>query len=120
MASTVPSDFSTTSDAAAGSGSGSTSAPVSSTPQGDFSSDPRVYYNTQTGKWQFEDDDGNEFEWDQLRNTWAPVVSQASAFFFSAGWILLTRDLRIEVCRWTTSSSKLSRGPTRWQASTRA
>ncbi|KAG8781937.1 hypothetical protein FRB91_007761, partial [Serendipita sp. 411] len=42
----------------------------------DFASDPRIHYNTVTQKWEFEDDDGNEMEWDILKNTWVPIVDE--------------------------------------------
>jgi len=41
----------------------------------DFESDPRIHYNTVSGKWEIEDDDGNEMEWDPLKNAWIPIVS---------------------------------------------
>lgn len=48
-----------------------------SQPQGDLASDPRVHFDQQKQKWCFEDDDGNEMEWDANRNSWVPVVSLA-------------------------------------------
>jgi HIV Tat-specific factor 1 len=39
-----------------------------------FSTDPRIAFNKVTGKWEFEDDDGNEMEWDMVKNSWVPVV----------------------------------------------
>ena len=42
-----------------------------------FSTDPRIAFNKVTGKWEFEDDDGNEMEWDMVKNTWVPVVRTA-------------------------------------------
>ena len=39
-----------------------------------FADDPRVYFNKVTGRWQFEDDDGKEMEWDIAKGSWTPVV----------------------------------------------
>ena len=39
-----------------------------------FATDPRIAFNKVTGKWEFEDDDGNEMEWDMVKNAWVPVV----------------------------------------------
>jgi len=45
-----------------------------------FSTDPRIAFNKVTGKWEFEDDDGNEMEWDMAKNGWVPVV-RTSLFY---------------------------------------
>ena len=39
-----------------------------------FSEDPRAFYNKETGTWRLEDDDGNEFEYDQEKGVWIPLV----------------------------------------------
>lgn len=39
-----------------------------------FESDPRIHYSTVTKRWTFEDDDGNEFEYDPVNTAWLPVV----------------------------------------------
>ncbi|KAG8985075.1 hypothetical protein FRB90_004948 [Tulasnella sp. 427] len=39
-----------------------------------FASDPRIYFNKQTGRWQFEDDDGKEMEYDTATGAWVPVI----------------------------------------------
>lgn len=39
-----------------------------------FASDPRIYFNKVTGRWQFEDDDGKEMEYDTATGTWVQVV----------------------------------------------
>lgn len=41
----------------------------------DFETDPRIHFNTVSGKWEIEDDDGNEMQWDPLKGAWAPIVS---------------------------------------------
>ncbi|KAG8833810.1 hypothetical protein FRC17_010051 [Serendipita sp. 399] len=53
-------------------GSSSTQMPMF----GDFASDPRVHYNTVTQKWEFEDDEGNEMEWDVVKNSWVPIIDE--------------------------------------------
>ncbi|KIM30446.1 hypothetical protein M408DRAFT_328039 [Serendipita vermifera MAFF 305830] len=42
----------------------------------DFASDPRIHFNTVSGKWEIEDDDGNEMEWDPIKNAWIPIVDE--------------------------------------------
>ena len=39
-----------------------------------FAEDPRAFYNKETGTWRLEDDDGNEFEYDQEKGVWIPLV----------------------------------------------
>jgi len=39
-----------------------------------FAEDPRAFYNKETGTWRLEDDDGNEFEYDQEKDAWIPLV----------------------------------------------
>jgi len=41
----------------------------------DFDSDPRIHFDTVSGKWQIEDDDGNEMEWEPIKQSWIPLVS---------------------------------------------
>jgi hypothetical protein len=40
----------------------------------DFESDPRIHFNIVSGKWEIEDDDGNEMEWDAIKSAWIPLV----------------------------------------------
>lgn len=40
------------------------------------SNDPRIHFDQTTGKWQYEDDDGNGFEWDDRKEAWAPLVDE--------------------------------------------
>ena len=40
-----------------------------------FADDPRVHFDRQSGTWRFEDDDGNEMEYDSAKGAWVPVVS---------------------------------------------
>lgn len=39
-----------------------------------FADDPRVHFDRQAGTWRFEDDDGNEMEYDAAKGAWVPVV----------------------------------------------
>ncbi|KAG8956393.1 hypothetical protein FRC04_004474 [Tulasnella sp. 424] len=39
-----------------------------------FASDPRIYFNKVTGRWQFEDDDEKEMEYDTATGTWVQVI----------------------------------------------
>ncbi|KAG8906657.1 hypothetical protein FRB99_006358 [Tulasnella sp. 403] len=41
-----------------------------------FAADPRVYFSKETGRWQFEDDDGKEMEWDVAKGAWVPVIDE--------------------------------------------
>ena len=43
-----------------------------------FAEDPRAFYNKGTGTWRLEDDDGNEFEYDQVKGVWVPLVRTLS------------------------------------------
>ena len=43
-----------------------------------FAQDPRAFYNKETGTWRLEDDDGNEFEYDQPKGAWVPLVCNLS------------------------------------------
>lgn len=42
-----------------------------------FADDPRIHFDTQAQSWRFEDDDGNELEFDAAKGAWVPVVSAA-------------------------------------------
>lgn len=44
-----------------------------------FSLDPRINFSTITKRWQFEDADGSEFEYDNITGKWILVV-RASGF----------------------------------------
>lgn len=39
-----------------------------------FAEDPRAFYNKETATWRLEDDDGDEFEYDQEKGAWVPLV----------------------------------------------
>ncbi|KAL8292020.1 hypothetical protein RQP46_001486 [Phenoliferia psychrophenolica] len=39
-----------------------------------FEADPRVHFNTVSGKWTFEADNGSELEWEVGRGVWVPVL----------------------------------------------
>jgi HIV Tat-specific factor 1 len=39
-----------------------------------FASDPRVYFSKETETWRFENDDGDEMEYDTTKGVWVPVV----------------------------------------------
>ena len=41
-----------------------------------FADDPRIHYNQVSSKWEFEGDDGKEYEWDGGRNSWMPIVDE--------------------------------------------
>jgi HIV Tat-specific factor 1 len=38
--------------------------------------DPRVHFDKTTSKWQFEDDDGREYEWIDSKQTWTPIIDE--------------------------------------------
>ena len=40
-----------------------------------FATDPRIHYDRTSGTWRFEDDDGNEHEYDNTKGAWVAVVS---------------------------------------------
>lgn len=40
-----------------------------------FASDPRIHFDTQSQTWKFEDDNGDELEYDAGKGAWVPVVS---------------------------------------------
>jgi HIV Tat-specific factor 1 len=39
-----------------------------------FASDPRIYFSKEDQTWRFEDDDGQEMEYDAAKGAWALVV----------------------------------------------
>ena len=39
-----------------------------------FATDPRVHFSQVTKRWAFEDDDGNEYEYDAAKGAWVLVV----------------------------------------------
>ena len=39
-----------------------------------FAADPRIHFSTATGRWAFEDDNGNEWEYDANKGVWLQVV----------------------------------------------
>ncbi|EJD52695.1 hypothetical protein AURDEDRAFT_111297 [Auricularia subglabra TFB-10046 SS5] len=36
--------------------------------------DPHIHFSRGTGRWEYEDDDGNTMEWDMVKSAWVPVV----------------------------------------------
>ena len=48
-----------------------------------FAADPRVFFNKVSGTWQFEDDNGQEMEWDTGKGAWVPLVSSFKRYFES-------------------------------------
>lgn len=42
-----------------------------------FASDPRIHFDRSSGTWRFEDDNGDEFEFDSAKGAWVPLVCQA-------------------------------------------
>ena len=40
-----------------------------------FSDDDRIHFSKVTNTWIFENDDGNELEYDASKGSWVPVVS---------------------------------------------
>lgn len=40
-----------------------------------FASEPRIHFSTVTRRWTFEDDDGDEWEYDAAKAVWVHVVS---------------------------------------------
>lgn len=36
--------------------------------------DPHIHFSRETGRWEYEDDDGNTMEWDMVKSAWVPVV----------------------------------------------
>lgn len=40
-----------------------------------FADDPRVHFDRNSGTWRFEDDNGDEMEYDSSKGAWVPVVS---------------------------------------------
>lgn len=45
-----------------------------------FAQDPNVSFDKATGKWQYEAEDGTEFEYDVVARAWVPVVSLTCVF----------------------------------------
>ncbi|KAI5120978.1 hypothetical protein M0805_006650 [Coniferiporia weirii] len=41
-----------------------------------FAADPRIHFSTVTNRWAFEDDDGNEWEYDISKAVWVQVVDE--------------------------------------------
>lgn len=40
----------------------------------DFEHDERVSFSRADNKWTLENDDGSEWEWDEIANRWMPTV----------------------------------------------
>jgi HIV Tat-specific factor 1 len=43
-------------------------------PTAGFADDPRYSFDTVSGKWQYEADDGTELEYDTVARAWVPLV----------------------------------------------
>ncbi|PAV18990.1 splicing factor u2af-associated 2 [Pyrrhoderma noxium] len=41
-----------------------------------FAADPRIHFSTVTRRWAFEDDDGNEWEYDANKGAWIQVIDE--------------------------------------------
>jgi len=41
-----------------------------------FSADPRYHFDRESGTWRFENDDGEELEYDEQKQVWKPVVDE--------------------------------------------
>ncbi|TCD64161.1 hypothetical protein EIP91_004474 [Steccherinum ochraceum] len=41
-----------------------------------FASDPRIHFDRSAGSWRFEDDNGNEFEYDAAKGSWVSLVDE--------------------------------------------
>lgn len=55
-------------------------APTKAPRPDQFHTDPRVHYDRNTSKWQYEDDQsGAEFEWNDTAKVWIPVVREPAA-----------------------------------------
>ena len=39
-----------------------------------FAADDRIHFDKTSGTWRYEDDDGNEMEYDAAKGAWVPVV----------------------------------------------
>jgi hypothetical protein len=55
--------------------------PLAANSETPFAEDPRAFFNRETGTWRLEDDDGAEFEYDQAKQIWVPLVSLRSYLF---------------------------------------
>ncbi|KAF8325274.1 uncharacterized protein EI90DRAFT_2186841 [Cantharellus anzutake] len=45
-------------------------------PTAGFADDPRYFFDTVSGKWQYEADDGTELEYDTVARAWVPLVEE--------------------------------------------
>ena len=45
-----------------------------------FAADPRIHFSTVTRRWAFEDDGGNEWEYDANKGAWIQVVRGSLEF----------------------------------------
>jgi HIV Tat-specific factor 1 len=48
----------------------------------DFSTDPRMSFNQQTGKWSYVGEDDVSYEYDDTVGAWFPMVNQFTFFVF--------------------------------------
>lgn len=39
-----------------------------------FAADERIHFDRSSGTWRFEDEEGNEFEYDSVKGTWTALV----------------------------------------------
>ena len=39
-----------------------------------FAADDRIHFDKTSGSWRYEDEDGNEMEYDGVKGAWVPVV----------------------------------------------
>lgn len=51
-----------------------TTQPVQTGDTTSFEDDPHISFDRETGKWQYETDDGKEFEYDVIACAWVPIV----------------------------------------------
>jgi hypothetical protein len=50
-------------------------SPANAPKPGQFDSDVRVHYDQNVSKWQYEDENGAEYEWSEGAQVWIPIVS---------------------------------------------
>jgi HIV Tat-specific factor 1 len=60
--------------------SSSTSTAAADAMAAAFAADPRVHFSKASGKWEYEDEDGREFEWSDFAKNWVPIVSDHAAY----------------------------------------
>ena len=60
-----------------------------------FAADDRIHYDKTSATWRFEDDDGNEMEYDAAKGSWVPVVSHSQRPISSANLTVLESSQKI-------------------------